>query len=221
MIKVLKGAALAAAGFSALSFTSPAFAFDDRPSTFAPLMSFIGVGKDEPAKGDIDFRERAPIVVPKNLALPAPQPGVGPKVANWPKDPDVSRRRDEDARARVPQQIYINANPALDKRELMQGRSDAAPVAVDLCDTFVNGVRDCAPTPMEKVKRVFSLGDTNRDVILVGKEPTREYLTEPPRGFRTASETTKATREGGYERPNDADPGKYYRDEAKRNSDYR
>ena len=71
----------------------------------------------------------------------------------------------------------------LTKQELMRGRSDDAPVAVNLCDTYISGTPDCAPTAMDKIKRVFTLGDTQRDVVIVGKEPDREYLTEPPRGY--------------------------------------
>ncbi len=217
--------AILAAG--ACLLVAPAFAqsFDDRPSTFAPLMNMLGAGDDN-AKGDIDFRERAPIVVPKGGVagdLPPPRPGVGPKVANWPKDQDVARVREERAQARVPQQIDWNKNPLLSKSEMMDGRSDEKPVSVSLCDTYVNGVQDCAPTPMEKIKRVFSFSGKpdDRDVVIVGKEPSREYLTEPPRGYRNASQTTKVTRDASYERPDASDPRAYLREQEKRNSDFR
>lgn len=203
---------------------SHAQAFNDRPSTFGPIMGFLGVGSDntEDSAG-IDFRERPPLVVPKNLDLPAPQPGARTtRAANWPQDQDVVRRREEAARARVPQQIEVNKNPALTKQELMQGRSDDAPTAVNLCDNYTNGAPDCAPTAMDKIKRVFTLGgDSPRDVVMVGKEPDRKYLTEPPKGFRNASKTTKATMEGGYERPDNSDPKLYLREQALRDQSYR
>ena len=97
----------AAAGLAGglASFATPVFAqaFDDRQSTFAPLIGIIG-GGDDTVKSDIDFRERAPLVVPKTVDLPSPKPGVGPRVVNWPKDQDTARRREEAAAARVPQQ---------------------------------------------------------------------------------------------------------------------
>ena len=76
---------------------------------------------------------------------------------------------------------------------------------------------------MEKIKRVFSLGgdSANRDVVVVGKEPSREYLTEPPPGYRRASQTTKATLETRYEREDASDPRAYFREQEKRNSEYR
>ena len=80
---------------------SHAQTFNDRPSTFGPIMNFLGVSGDntEDSAG-IDFRERPPLVVPKNLDLPAPQPGARTnRAANWPQDQDVVRRREEAARA--------------------------------------------------------------------------------------------------------------------------
>lgn len=195
-------------------------AFDDRPSTLKPILNMI-VGGDDDTKADIDFRERPSLVVPKTRDLPPPRPGVGPRVANWPQDQEVVRRRDEAARVRGPAQIELNRNPVLDKAELMRGRTNDAPVAVSLCDTYVGGIQDCAPTPMEKIKRVFSLGSSNDEVVVVGKEPDRGYLTEPPRGYRRASQTVKATKDGGYEREDAANPAAYYRNQAKRDSDYR
>ena len=196
---------------------SSAQAFDDQVGTFGPIMSFIGVGGNDVEKGDIDFRERAPLVIPKAGGLPAPRPGAAGRVANWPQDQDVVRRREDAARARVPTQININANPALDKQELMRGRSDDAPVAVQLCDTYVNGTQDCAPTTMEKIKRVFTgRGPDDKNVVVVGKEPDRAYLTEPPKGYRRVTQTTRVSVEGGYERPDNADAAKYIRDQGKR-----
>ena len=214
--------ATAFVGLAAVASTAAhAQAFDDRPSTIKPIINMI-VGGDEDAKGSIDFRERPPLVVPKGHDLPPPRPGAASqRAANWPQDQDVVQRRDDAARARAPQQIDFNKNVALDKRELMKGRSDDQPVAVSLCDTYVSGAPDCAPTSMDKLKRVFSLGNSNNDVVVVGKEPDRGYLTEPPRGYRRASQTVKATRDGGYEREDNGNAQKYMRDQAARNSDYR
>ncbi len=221
-IRVLSAGVLVA-GLTTLTAPSClAQTFDDRPSTFGPIMGFIGVGKDNTEdSAQIDFRERPPLVVPKAMDLPAPQPGVKARVANWPQDQDVVRRREEAAAARMPQQIEVNKNPVLTKQELMRGRSDDAPTAVNLCDTYTNGVQDCAPTAMDKIKRVFTLGESKGDVVVVGKEPDRKYLTEPPRGFRRASQTTRATVEGGYQRPDASDPKLYMREQEKRNEAYR
>ncbi len=214
-------AVLAALGGALAASAGPAWAFDDRPSTFSPLMSFLGVGSDSTSdKEDIDFRERPALVVPKGADLPAPRPGAAGRVANWPKDPAVVRRRAEAAHAGAPQESDLNKNPTLARGELARGRTDEPGVAVSLCDTYVNGIPDCSPTSMDKITQVFA-NKTERDVVVVGKEPDRKYLTEPPRGYRRPTETTKATTEGGYERPDNANAAQYYRDQAKRNSEYR
>ena len=219
MIRVRTMAATAViAGIAGMASSAQAQSFDDRPSTIGPIIGMFTGGDD--TKADIDFRERPALVVPKTHDLPPPRPSAG-RAANWPQDQEVTRRRNEAARAHEPTQIEYNKNPALSKAELMRGRSDDEPVAVSICETYTNGTPDCAPTAMEKIKRVFTLGDSNKDIVVVGKEPDRGYLTEPPRGYRRASQTMKATREAGYEREDNGNAQKYFRDQAKRDSDYR
>lgn len=71
------GAALGALVLtSVLGGSTPALAFDDKPSTFDPLINIIGLGKDEDEKPAIDFRERPALVVPKSTELPALRPAA-------------------------------------------------------------------------------------------------------------------------------------------------
>src|ERR1700692_135829 len=52
-----------------------------------------GVGGTNMENRGIDYRERSPLVVPPRLDLPPPAAASDPaKGANWPKDPDESRR---------------------------------------------------------------------------------------------------------------------------------
>jgi len=202
------GAAGAAMVWAALVAGSvPARAFDDKPSSFDPLLNVVGLGKDSQDKPDIDFRERPPLVVPKSNDLPPPVAGVQ-HGANWPVDPGVERRRQAAAEARRPRAISPNENPVLSKGELQQGRvakrgSGAAP-----CETMRNGIPDCSElTPAEKLKQVFSLGSSD-DTAQPGVEPTRDYLTEPPSGYRAPKQIVKAGPSGPvrkYEAPSAAD----------------
>jgi hypothetical protein len=220
-IKVPAAVLALLSGLSLLA--GPARAFDDKPSAIGALSSVVGIigGGSSGSDENIDFRERPPLVVPKAMDLPTPRPGGATRATNWPQDQDVVRRREEQARARTPQQIEVNKNPTLDKKELLAGRNDDQSVAVPLCDNYKNGVPDCEGTTMEKIKRVFTLGNSEPEVVVVGKEPDRGYLTEPPKGYRKATQVLKATSERPYERPDDSDPRKYLRDEERRNSDYR
>src|SRR5437870_4884035 len=57
---------------------------------FRRFMKELGFKRSEEG---IEYRERAPLVVPPSRALPPPQ-SEGPSAHNpaWPKDPDVARR---------------------------------------------------------------------------------------------------------------------------------
>ena len=184
-------AALVWTGFMASSV--PARAFDDKPSTFEPLLNAVGLGKDNEEKPNIDFRERPKLVVPKGADLPPPQDTKQTRAANWPQDAEATRRRAAKAAERAPRSIDFHANEALRNAELQQGRTNAAPTSPELCETRYNGVPDCgALTPVEKLKRVFSLGSNDSaELVKPGAEPEREYLTEPPKGYRAATRETK------------------------------
>jgi hypothetical protein len=111
-------------------------------------------------------------------------------------DQDVARRRAAMHAERAPRGINPNANPALDKAEMMRGRTAEAPNSQELCDggRSMGGI-DCGRlTPIDKIKKVFTLGSSDdSDVTTPGVEPGREYLTEPPRGYRKATTTVRAT----------------------------
>ncbi len=176
----------------AASFPIPAVAFDDKPSTFDPIMNLIGLGKDDAEKPAIDFRERPALVVPKGDELPSPQAGGSQRAANWPVDHDVARQRAAKAAARAPRVISLNERTSMTPAELQKGRIDQKQDSPEICDERISGTPDCsALTPAEKLKRVFSLGgseeEKNKDVSRPGIEPAREYLTEPPKGYRKAT----------------------------------
>jgi hypothetical protein len=187
-------AAILGAGLLA-GLSAPARAFDDRPSTLEPLWNILGTGSEDD-KPAIDFRERPKLVVPKGTAaLPPPVAGNG-RSGNWPVDQDVARRKAAREAARAPRQIEWNKNPVLSPTELEKGRTDAPGSQAEVCENKVNGVYDCSlPTPAEKIKRVFG-GGQDKETVFAGVEPPRTYLTEPPKGYRAAQSTTKATFDG-------------------------
>ena len=206
----LGAAAVAMVWMGCMASAVPARAFDDRPSTFDPLLNVVGLGKDNEDKPDIDFRERPKLVVPKSNDLPPPAAGGSGRAANWPQDQEVVRRRAAAAAERAPRVISPNTNPILDHDELMRGRSNEAETSPELCPVRNGGIPDCsALTPTEKLKKVFSLGSNeNKDVVKPGAEPTREYLTEPPPGYRKATTETQYKNSGpvrSYEAPSAGD----------------
>ncbi len=202
------GAALAVAG--ALAASTSARAFDDKPSTFDPVLNVIGLGKDSEDKPEIDFRERPKLVVPKGNELPPPVAGARSRAANWPVDPDVRRRKEAEVAARAPRDLnaQYRANPQLSAAELKEGRSAGPSNNPEVCPTRRNGVPDCGvEEPASKIKQIFSLGSKDED-LKPGAEPSREYLTEPPTGYRAPKQVVKATQSGPirkYEAPSAGD----------------
>jgi len=171
--------------------SAPARAFDDKASTFDPILNLVGLGKDDDEKPSIDFRERPKLVVPKSADLPPPQAGGAQRAANWPVDQDIARRKAAQAAAKAPRVISLNDRTNLTPAELQKGRNDEMAKGGEVCETRINGIPDCsALTPTEKLKQVFSLGGPSseqREVSKPGIEPEREYLTEPPKGYRKAT----------------------------------
>ncbi len=208
--KLASAAAVAAmAWMGALAASTAASAFDDRPSSFDPLLNVVGLGKDNEDKPDIDFRERPALVVPKGVDLPPPAAGRN-RAANWPVDPDVRRRREAEVAARAPRDInaQFRANPNLTPEQLREGRSAGPSNNPEVCPTRRNGLPDCGvEEPASKMKQIFSLGSKDED-MKPGVEPSRDYLTEPPVGYRAPKQVVKATQTGPirkYEAPTAGD----------------
>lgn len=203
------GAAMVLAG--ALAASTAARAFDDKPSAFDPVLNVIGLGKDSEDKPEIDFRERPKLVVPKGADLPPPVAASHSRAANWPVDQDVRRRREAAAAARAPRDLNADfkSNPAMTPGQLMQGRSAGPSTNPEVCPTYRNGMPDCGVEESAyKMKQVFSLGGAKEDQMRPGVEPTRDYLTEPPPGYRAPKQVVKATQSGPvrqYEAPSAGD----------------
>ncbi len=152
------------------------------------IIDGIGFGKD---KDPIEYKERAPLVVPPSFTLRPPEDkSPSARVANWPNDPDVAKKKakDEEAlRPRASSKDYAPGGSKLSGEELHAGRisGNSAPV---------NGQSD--------PNKPDSRGWLNPDVVAAqgknfrgnlepdlkpGEEPKRKYLTDPPKGVRAAA----------------------------------
>jgi hypothetical protein len=201
------------AGAASLGFASAAAAQEGM--FMKDFLGSIGiVPKERPV---IDYRERAPLVLPPKLELrdPAGPAAMQATHPQWPTDPDVvaARRREADARTPVTQteRRRLDQNPTLSVHEIRQGRRPGAEVP--------NGP-------------VVRRGDNSRDELLVHPdelrakskdetalasmdEPDRDSLTEPPPGLRKPTVRVKP----GYEvhrREDEANPQNYWREQAQR-----
>lgn len=148
------------------------------------VLKGIGLRRDDKV---IDYRERSPLVVPPNRALPPPQSNVAARSnLAWPKDPDVERARqarkqrttqslEEESRVLLPSE--------LDKGRIRDGRQT---VGTPGKDTWVERL---LPSQLGYKGGLFtgSLFGKEQEVVPFKGEPPRVSLTQPPTGYLTPS----------------------------------
>ncbi len=188
---------LVAAGIALAITASPARAGDDDDGddgmTFEEkiidnLMTGVGA-KSMNSKG-IDYRERSPLVVPPKLDLPPPASATQANAPNWPKDPDVARRKAaiEARKKEVKKEPWQQAMP-LTQAEIEAGRKQQT--AVDSKNPVEPGVTKNPSLMPDQLGYTGGLigmfkGSSTEQAPFKG-EPTRESLTEPPPGYQTPS----------------------------------
>ena len=105
-------ALLSVAGFSS---ATPAWAAEDT-NMFNSVLGFVGMQFDK-EPDSIDYRARAPIVVPPRTDLPPPKEAV--RDPAWPNDPDVAAERRAALR-------FAKARAAVDAKFAGRNVSDGA-----------------------------------------------------------------------------------------------
>jgi hypothetical protein len=170
----------------------------------------LGLPTEE--KEPIDYRERAPIIVPPNqqsLRPPADARPADQRRGNWPQDPDVIARRQAAEQARKPVMVdSVTGRETPNPRRMTNEEIRAGRVA----GAEVPRGNEIAQPPMEQYGPMNVLGGINairemdrRDSAagrnsgnLAREEPRREFLTDPPSGLRRPSDAAafRATREG-------------------------
>lgn len=139
--------------------------------------------------GDIDYRERAPLVVPPNSTLPPPQQAASSRNAAWPRDPDVLRRKEEKSPRPYVEDDGNRHNPMLSARELQRGRTtnapSVAPPRYGNNDSYTNQLEPI------RIGRELAARRNQEDEakLTYGEEPPRKTLTEPPTGYRRPAGT--------------------------------
>jgi len=185
---------LAAAGLFAVG---PAQAQDDGKSgtqTFlGSLMNSFGLqnGDEGPR---IDYRERAPLVIPPTKSLPTPESAdAASRNPAWPKDPDIARRKEAAKRERernISAEREIEQNP-LRPDQMTPGGTPTYRAGRD--DGYRGSVYGSGG-PMTPSELGYTGGLLNK---MFGKdqteakrftgEPARVDLTSPPSGYQTPS----------------------------------
>lgn len=180
---VLLGAALGAA---VLMTGAPASAQEENLTE----QIFTGLGLVPSAPPDINYRERAPLVVPPTGDVLPPPRNANALSENpaWPKDDDVQRRKAEAAAARTPESFSDRqAGRALTPAEVARGTNPNK--------VYAGGepVKNNASRP-DWLNPTTGLGFTGwgnkkaEEKMVFQGEPERTSLTAPPPGYMTPAD---------------------------------
>jgi hypothetical protein len=149
-----------------------------------------GLGATNMENSGIDYRERSPLVVPPKLDLPPPVSAKSEVQApNWPKDPDVARRKAAIAASNKKKPELWEAARPLTPSELNQGKTAApAHTGNEPIEPGVSNNPALSPSQLGFEGRFsdFFRGNKTETADFKG-EPTRDSLTQPPPGYQTPS----------------------------------
>lgn len=156
------------------------------------FMKDLGLQRDGEAM--IDYRERAPLVVPPSRDLPPPQTEAAVTAdPAWPRDPDVKRRKAAAVKKKQPYQTAAEAMEA-EGKPISRSELDRGKVAAGTASSGSNGPeeggRPLRPWELGG-KNLFSdmfstFSDKGETGTFTG-EPVRDNLTAPPTGYQTPS----------------------------------
>lgn len=192
----------AVAGVAAIGIAlcaGPVFANeDDEPARDDGIVGNLmrGIGASDGSNG-IQYRERSPLVVPRQLSLPEPE-ARRPETANWPKDPDVLerrakrealKRRDREKENNPAEQIRPEAaEPVLGQARARTATVAPQPGMSEERRIINEGSGILSPSQLGTTTNLFGLfkGNKEESKDFTG-EPARESLTQPPPGYQTPS----------------------------------
>lgn len=151
------------------------------------VLKGVGLRRSEKV---IDYRERSPLVVPPNSALPPPQSDAAVRRnPDWPKDPDIARARERKKNAKAGPIPWYEDNRQLTPAELDKGRNPNAGQRTAVTDEKKIGLYERLwPSQLGYKGGLFSTLTGKKDEVATFKgEPPRTSLTDPPVGYRTPS----------------------------------
>lgn len=186
-------AAASAAVLALVATPTPASAQQAWVKEMGNLLGLTSTEKD-----DINYRERAPLVLPPQYNLPAPERHVAERSPNWPRDPDRMAKRLADAEARKPagKRDGVYGNTAMGaplSGQEMQSYGRLAPGQ----STPRAPVRSLSDKEMDMWMRPDKLQAESQEPQTVADDSGRTSLTDPPAGLMTPSD--KASSKGGFE----------------------
>ena len=171
---------------------APARAGDDGAAPIwvgiGSIFNFGGGGDDE---GPIEYRDRARIVVPPKVELPPP--AVSPTQANaaWPVDQEVVKRKKEKAEkdAYVFTPLRKRTPPASGPGSVVTVSATAGqPAGQRPCTKGPGDTCETRKAPSLNLNPLTWVGLEKKAPTVLGPEPDRDWLTDPPKGYREPAE---------------------------------
>ena len=162
---------------------------------FRKFMKQLGFSNNEVG---VDYRERAPLVVPPSRNLPPPQnETAAARDPAWPKDPDVARRREAAAAEKAKLSRSSLDRPTEDGRSLRPDELKGQPGAATTPSSGPSGEQAGRPldaSQMNGKKNWFesmwsAVGPQRPESAPFTGEPRRTSMTDPPPGYQTPSPT--------------------------------
>jgi hypothetical protein len=156
-------------------------------SIFGPL---VGLGHEE--KAPIEYQEHGKLVVPKSMDLPQPGSPAATTGGDWPVNQEVQRKKL--AKEKEKQKI----EGVGDARLRYTHPFPNAPVTVNASDQPESAA---AGQTGSNAQTGGVLGNLNplgwvglgKGPTALGPEPDRDWLTDPPKGYRAPAEATSST----------------------------
>jgi type IV secretory pathway VirB10-like protein len=181
-------------GIGLLASASAARAEDDEDdSTFEEKIIkqiMTGIGGTNMENTGIDYRERSPLVVPPKIDLPPPaSAAVEAPVPNWPKDPEVRRRKEAKAARQKDNKDPREASRVLTPSELAVGKTAPAKRTAETNqpgDPGASAILSPSQLGFDGGFMGMFKGSKTESAPFKG-EPTRDTLTMPPPGYQTPS----------------------------------
>jgi hypothetical protein len=166
---------------------------DEDDSTFEEKIIkqiMTGIGGTNMENTGIEYRERSPLVIPPRSDLPPPaSAAVEAPVPNWPKDPDVRRRKETKAARKNDNKDPREASRVLTPAELAIAKTAPAKRQAETNmpgDPGANAILSPSALGYEGgLKGLF--GGSKTETAPFKGEPTRDTLTMPPSGYQTPS----------------------------------
>jgi hypothetical protein len=166
---------------------------DDTSSTMSSSVPFydkvlqtIGVESGS----NIQYNERSPLVVPPTRDLPPPVANAPPRIADWPKDPDMTRRAKAKAAEKPkphPDYVIESSRPLTPGELKTSGPLGGSSGGRDArADPEAQDISPAATEPNHKSMFSFNIFNKTEFATFTG-EPARTSLTDPPPGYQTPS----------------------------------